>query len=756
MEKHATFFPRIFMLLFFLLAFMPYACSDKDDTPPIEEIDETKPYLTVPDANIKMGRMPDTRRIKFKTNITLDDVSVSVPQASQEWCKVEKSHSDTTLIITTLITNNQSSERSTTVLLKGGDIRRNIYISQMGRNGATGEVAGDISIPVTSASASSFQSGEGIEKSHDGNISTIYHSKYSDQANQAPGYFPITLTYNFKDVATMDYLVYNPRSDGGVNGNFKELDLYIATENNPSLTQYGSYDFKGSTSPSLITFSPALEKVTKIEFKVKSGTGNYASCAEMQFYKKNPDNFDYTTLFTDETCSELKAGITIDKIEKVENPFFKDLALEIYKGEYDKEFRVQEYKAWQHPDIMAASNKTSSYSLLDNPTGIYTSDGENLIVFVGDTHNQSISLRIQDLRNGYGGQSYPLMTGINKISSVKRGLIYIMYHTATGKEKPIKINIATGGINGYFDAQKHTKEDWVRLLNKADYGEFDVLGEYAHLTFPTANFRANTPDGAALIKKYDELVYLEQKFMGLFEYGRKFNNRMYFHVDYGDVHMYATAYHTGYALATINGLCNVNTFTADVWGPAHEVGHVNQTRPGLKWLGMTEVTNNIHSLYIQTTFGNRSRLIKENLYAKAKKEIIDGKIAHNASNDFFTRLVPFWQLKLYFHDVLKNDKFYMQIYEKIRVNPDPPTDGDCQMEFIKLICDTGKLDLTEFFEAWGFCTPINKEINDYEIKRFIVTQSMIDDCKAYIAGKGYPKPAHKIQDITDENISSFK
>ena len=35
-----------------------------------------------------------------------------------------------------------------------------------------------------------------------------------------------------------------------------------------------------------------------------------------------------------------------------------------------------------------------------------------------------------------------------------------MYYTPTGTEQPIKINIASGTVNGYFDSNKHTKEDW--------------------------------------------------------------------------------------------------------------------------------------------------------------------------------------------------------------------------------------------------------------------------------------------------------
>ena len=58
-----------------------------------------------------------------------------------------------------------------------------------------------------------------------------------------------------------------------------------------------------------------------------------------------------------------------------------------------------------------------------------------------------------------------------------------------------------------------------------------------------------------------------------------------------------------------NRSVNQKIFPTRCWGPAHEVGHCNQTRPGLKWSGLTEVSNNIMSLFIQTSFGRPCKLL---------------------------------------------------------------------------------------------------------------------------------------------------
>ena len=46
----------------------------------------------------------------------------------------------------------------------------------------------------------------------------------------------------------------------------------------------------------------------------------------MEFYKKNPENFDYTQLFSDPSCSELKPGITEQDILACDHSFFKNIA----------------------------------------------------------------------------------------------------------------------------------------------------------------------------------------------------------------------------------------------------------------------------------------------------------------------------------------------------------------------------------------------------------------------------------------------
>ena len=199
-------------------------------------------------------------------------------------------------------------------------------------NSLAASIKSDIKIGVASATNTGGLYNYGkegpITYSYDGDYDSWYHSN----ANQ----FPITLDYNFHadTIAQMDYLIYHPRPTGN-NGNFQQLEIWYATKENPALTKHGDFDFQGTSVPKLINFTPALVHPTKIRFLVKSGVGGFASCSEMEFYRKNPNSFNYSSIFTDETCSALKPGITLGDINAITEGFYKKLASDVYHGFLD-------------------------------------------------------------------------------------------------------------------------------------------------------------------------------------------------------------------------------------------------------------------------------------------------------------------------------------------------------------------------------------------------------------------------------------
>lgn len=763
----------------------------QEKTIEVSQLGWGKAILLAP-ASASLAAVGGTIELEVTTNVTYealipDDCDWITPQADTR----SADHPVvTTSLAFTVSPNKEDAGRNCTLTIRDTDTEADTEpVSFAVTQGGLGEyealdpdeIADDIQVKVTGGEASSFQPGEGIEKSFDGDKSTIYHSNWT---NSGDNYFPITLTYYFEEGSDMDYLVYYPRQNG-TNGFFKEVDIEVRSNANTRGTDEWkalmSYDFGGSSSATKVDFPEPQIGVSAIRLTIKSGAGDgqgFASCAEMEFYQKNPESFDYNTLFTDPSCSKLKPGVTENDIMQCPYSFFKNIAWYMYHQKYDTEFRIADYHAYPSPDIQAASNKTSPYSLLDNPTGISVAAGEQLVV-LADLQGQRASLRVQNLDvpggDGFGGNEYPLSDGVNKLDIEEKGLAYLMYHPDDAESAPeVRLHFANGTVNGYYDSQNPNHEGrWKELLGQATDKYFDVLGKYAHLTFPTSRFRNHTTDLKALIDAYDQIVYHEQVLMGLEKYGRMFANRMYFNVIYTS-YMYATSYHTAYNDETLSELCDESRLTTSAcWGPAHEVGHCNQTRPGLKWLGTTEVTNNIMSQYIQTTiFGQPSRLQTENMgsqespnrYSKAWNGILVPGLAHNAHDDVFCKLVPFWQLELYFGKVLGHtplqqaDKggFYPDVYEYVRTHDNLPTPGDQQLEFVYNASLAAGMNLLDFFGKWGFLTPIDMELDDYGTGRFTISQTQIDALRQRVEALGLPQPDVPLEYITDNNQEAFK
>ena len=264
----------------------------------------------------------------------------------------------------------------------------------------------------------------------------------------------------------------------------------------------------------------------------------------------------------------------------------------------------------------------------------------------------------------------------------------------------------------------------------------------------------------ALVGAWDDIVRLEQEFMGIQKYNREHANRIFCHVDNATGNMYASPNHTGYSYNNIPDLVQVNKLRgSEVWGPAHEIGHMNQVRPGLKWVGLGEVSNNIYSLHVQTSFGNASRLLGDG-YRRGFTEILAAGIPYLAlTNDpYFPRLVPFWQLHLFGLATGRPD-LYKDVSEQVRVNPDKDyatRSGEIQLDFVKYCCDALQSDLSDFFEAWGFLREQDLEVGDYSSTYLRISADDVQATKNHIAAKGYAPAPAGILYLTDLTVDVLR
>lgn len=627
--------------------------------------------------------------------------------------------------------------------------------------------------------------------SYDGDEQTFFNSKYGAVT------YPFHFTYELESGHSLHKIVYTPRQEYNYWGYLNEFSVEVSTADAPDdFIQIGEYKTGNdsySTTPFSITLPEDIINARKVRFTVTKGYQDRISVAEMEFYEASRNKFDISSIFADEMGTMLQDGITKKQIEQIPNKYLKETALQLLEGTYDTQYRLAEYRPYQDPSVMARANKTNKYSLRDNPTGIYTKQYEKIPVFVGPVPaGRRISILIQDVSKGYNNfRQYELTEGYNEVEAGVGGLIYVLNHVdddiplpafeanATQRQiiadNTVKIHFAGGKVNGYFDIGRNTEAEWKDILSRAEYQDIDVLGNYAHLTWKVEDFRKyNTPITES-IRNLDNLVYAEWEFIGLVKYDRYFNNRMHCCIDYQAASPNATDYRTVYSDGGYDNLfTDISVWKNRFWGPAHEVGHCNQTRPGLKWTGLVEVTNNLTALYVEETLGITSRVLTKGWYENGINLIVKPNLNNDPTDDMphcvgyssslynkvEEKLVPFWQLKRYFVDALGMTDFYHDLYEYFRTHESPSDRGENQganqLDFVRQVCAISGYNLLDFFKAWGFLCPVDTKLNDNGTTRqFTITQEQVDALVQEIESKHYKKPHAELWEITDENFQDF-
>lgn len=768
----------LFSILVFSLSLQ--SCNDT-------EVEYVKDHLIVKAEEVKFPSGASSQSVALESSVDQNDIQLSIAKEGQKWASVALK--DDQVFITTQ-DNDYGEVRSTILTIIAKNQRQDVLIRQ-----ETIDFSGDIRVKVDKVTTTSelivLDADGEVDpvQSHlavhmiDNNPSTYHNSKVGAVTD-----WPFYYDFYFSDVDSINYIKHTSRTDIGVSvwGAIGEVEVWVATESKPELEKYGDYDL-GMVIEETTTLELAKTAInpTHVQFRVKSGGNDRVSCAEMQFYQtKEGQPFDYLTIFADATCSELKAGITEKEISTITDLFFKNLAYSILRSEYNLEYRVREYRPYQHPNVMSKINKTSKYSLKDNATGIVAEEGKDLILFVGDTKKQDLSLNIRNYTSG-AEVTYKIREGMNVIQPTTTGLMYIYNHTEdniplilsdadkkVADAKTVKINIYSGIINGLFDITKHDQNYWNKLLETyATYDAIDVLGIHSHVAWVTNHYREDKTDIVLMTNYIDNLVDQQKEFMGLYKYNKDFANRQYIRYDNAVPAANASDYRTAY---NPSGYRNVFTtekgLLSRMWVIGHEVGHTNQVRPGVKWAGTTEVTNNLYAMYNQKrTLGEAERLSDPNAsdgYAAAFKKIIEVNnywFLPEEPNNHIPKVAPFWQLYLYFAEIEGQTDFYKDLFEHFRTtkditggNMDENLHRELQFDFIRQVCRIGNTNMLDFFEKWGFLKVGDNTINDYGNKRIYIIQKQIDAFKAEINAKGYPMPIVEVHTITDENYKTIK
>ena len=226
-------------------------------------------------------------------------------------------------------------------------------------------------------------------------------------------------------------------------------------------------------------------------------------------------------------------------------------------------------------------------------------------------------------------------------------------------------------------------------------------------------------------------------------------------------------YNYGTFQAIIEG---ITTNAGNTWGPGHEIGHQHQGP--INTAGLTEVTNNLFAnicVWYDGRATSRTNSGEGDLSYVLK--------AYNEENsDFFTNNIwaqtqMYYKLWLYYHLVGHNNKFYPRLFEMLRRDPiqrnynqldvqdvengTKVTGKTPLLHFYKKCCLAAGEDLTEFFRAYGFFTPMNKRyVGDYASAEYTQTQAQIDATIAEVKALHYPEN-HTVLFINDCTSTPF-
>lgn len=455
-------------------------------------------------------------------------------------------------------------------------------------------------------------------------------------------------------------------------------------------------------------------------------------------------------------------------------------------GQNNKE-RTQIYHAYPDPASTAKNLKTSQYSKYQNPTGIYFEKGEEVIITAKNVSGKNIILKITNFGKGGGESLYSLNEGSNHFIAGNRGNSYIQYH-AENTHNTVEIEIKTGKVNGYFNAGTDNNEDWKKLLANAQSDILDIIGKRTQLAYDVESLKKHCPEkGIELIGLYDSIITIQHELMGLDKYNKVPANKMFGRVIW-DGFMHADGTGAAFHVNTLDVLANPGKLRENVWGVAHEFGHVNQVRPDMQWVGTTEVTNNIYSVWTQYVFTPDKPKFETEFHTCYDKPVICGRFnsymesafIHNQEwltqagpddwkrwhedgrywhGDHFVKLIPLWQLQLYFTVAGKGNPWYApdlyaDIFNQAIENKETLTNGQCQLTFIKRACDVTRTDLTGFFEKAGMLIAIDKFIGDYTSAQLTITREEVDKLKKHASQ--YKKPAQALCYISANSINAFQ
>lgn len=365
---------------------------------------------------------------------------------------------------------------------------------------------------------------------------------------------------------------------------------------------------------------------------------------------------DIFSLFTDQSLSTLKEGVTQDMINsKISNEYYRELATKILNNTYDETCRVQTYTAKLNPTVQSAlwNAPGKLYDQRQGVTGINITKGKQVVAVSGLPDGQTVPITItawyvgKDGSNFDGGNpqsfTYNVKNGLNTIDYTYDydGLAYVCYYADANPElqPAIKVHFIDGQINGYLSPDK-TNEEMYELTGKAVNVCMDVLGKKVHSVWTSKGLhdycratkkdpKDNKEERVLGYRQYmnvlDSLIQWEHDLLGFTKYNSLPDNRTMAYTNY-TYYMFQGGFGVSFHHDQESRVLDCNTLVHNdddaIWGLSHEWGHQHQMHPYFCWGGMSEVTNNMNSYYNIMKMGYHSSE-KINNWVPARRHFVD-------------------------------------------------------------------------------------------------------------------------------------
>ncbi len=568
---------------------------------------------------------------------------------TSNWVKAEKmTNEDNEEIIRLFVGTNSADERRDTILFKqtDGDHVTSLVIIQSGEFESyepldVDKVKGNKQIPVISGRASSTLADFNIENAFDGDHTSYFQSDWQEKTSPIEFFFKLDAGED-----KLNYIIYYP-SEESAEQSVKGLYIYYKQKDD---TDFKTLNYKtlDQYEPTLIVLNTPLENVDSLKFKVMTTYGGEAvpsaSCAEVEFYTTT---VLYADIFTDNTCSELQAGVTMDQILNINDAFYQKIAKHLFHETYDYE-RIMNLSPIQVDRRVAKINNASLY---EHASGIYFEANEEVLVFCGEHSGASPSLIVFD---GLTKKEYTLMEGINKITPDKAGKVYINNST------DVKIHIPSGIYKGLYN-----KDNLSTVFDEEglDGEVLDLVSEKFHILLPFSYAQEISTSLNDFERKLDSLAVAARIFYGVNEGSYKTQSPLgiLLGVEGAETESLLSFTQTEVdSILTFKGAYNATMFSV-----LEKLGAAYEPYIGKVW-GESGVSSKLFPLSYFYENNGLSIVKNNNYYASAIQDIIVNNVSYANVSSEWSKVVPLWQLYHYLKNAENIDDYYAQLSNKVK------------------------------------------------------------------------------------------